>query len=210
MWNPYQTLSYCWLAYILSVFYFHYICSEGKEKLALANQVWELNKKAVLFSERKGCFTTVSHRINPDCQKECFSQPRSQKPCQSFAYISFNRFYPSPILEEAIWSLNLVRYSVRTKEFSQLSPEYTAFIDVTWRSQTNAKKIVCQTDQLYVRPLEYLFLLWVTAFLRFKTLLLYSGSLHLKAPQHLDFSLWVMSISMTELFSASFNRFFLN
>lgn len=88
---------------------------EGKTKLALAKQVWELNKKAVLFSERKGCFTAVSRRINPDCQKEFFSQQGSQKPHQSFAYISFNRFHPSSVLEETIWGINLVRFSVRTK-----------------------------------------------------------------------------------------------
>lgn len=83
--------------------------SEGKKKLALAKQVWELNKRAALFSERKGCFTTASHRINPDARENVFSQLCSQKPHQSFAYIAFNRFYPSSILEETIWGINLVR-----------------------------------------------------------------------------------------------------
>ena len=37
--------------------------------LALAKQVWEWNKKMVLFSERKSCFTTTPHRTNWDNKK---------------------------------------------------------------------------------------------------------------------------------------------
>lgn len=107
--------SCCGLAYILTGLDFHDVSLRGRQKLALAKQVWELNKKAVLFSERKGCFTAVSHRINPDCQKEFFSQQCSQRPHQSFAYISFNRFHPSSVSKETICSINLVRFSVRTK-----------------------------------------------------------------------------------------------
>lgn len=38
--------------------------------LASAKQVWEWKKKAMLFSERKSCFTTTSHHTNWDGRRK--------------------------------------------------------------------------------------------------------------------------------------------
>lgn len=52
--------------------------------LASAKQVWEWKKKAMLFSERKSCFTTTSHHTNWDGRRKLLTQHCSQKPHQSF------------------------------------------------------------------------------------------------------------------------------